>query len=123
MITITYELYGNDFTRKENLKRNFNNLEEMRQWINENAYTGFDKVFYPSKQGCGRVSFDTKTMNTFYGFKWCDCWIHMIESEKGIEFTDGTYTSGQKHMSEEIDALFRKWTREDKEPKTYNFVK
>lgn len=125
MIRISYELYGNDYTRRENLQKSFSSLEELHKWIVDNAYitsSALGKIYYPSENGFERISFYTQTMNCFHGYRWCDCWIHKIESERGIEFTDGQYTQGQKHKSQQIKELFSKWYKEDNQPKQYNFA-
>ena len=128
MIKITYELYGNDYTRKEQLTKSFDDVEHMHQWILANAVINIgckyeDKVSYPYGNYDGRISFKTHTLNEFSGYRYCDCWIHMIESDRGIEFTDGAYTQHQKHKSKEFDNLFALWEKEDNSVKTYNFVK
>ncbi len=128
MYTITYELYGNDYTRKEYLKKSFNQVEDLHEWIVENAIINIgckyeDKVFYPYGTYSGRISFKTQKLNQFMGYRHCDCWIHKIESDRGIEFTDGAYTQGQKHKSELFNKLFDQWYKEDSQPKVYNFAK
>ena len=48
-------------------------------------------------------------------------WIHQISNEKGILFSDGTYTAGQKHWNESVKAWLARCIERKKNP-TFTFV-
>ena len=95
----------------------------MHDWIENNAYRPnndwFYKIYYPYGDYNSRISFKTQNLNPFMA-RWCDCWIHLIENEEGILFTDGKFTRGQKHKSKVINELFDKWNKD--QDKDFNFI-
>ena len=126
MIRITYELYANDYIRKENLTKTFSSIDDMHEWILDNyildTSSSLDSVYYPCGDRCGRIQFASTKLKTFVGFRCCDVWIHMIEDDRGIIFSDGKYTDRQQHKSKFLNEYFEKWSKEDNAKKKYNFV-
>lgn len=134
MIKITYQLYGDDFTRKCNNVKHFDNLEQLNDWIAQNYYyheyycmgeTHHSHIGYYSD----RISFVSKSLNPFESrYNYIGVWIEMIENENGVIYTNGEHSKGVRHMSNEIKAKFEEWQKEDKEdPKHlkrlgFNFV-
>lgn len=94
MYTLKYELYNCDYLRKHEQK-NFGSLSAMKSWIHENTIEDGYHKWLPRKDAIGAIEFGTKDRKF-------DMWIHEIDSDEGILFTDGKYTGQQKHMSDRI---------------------
>lgn len=110
MITVCYEEYHNDYFRKEHEKR-FANLAELEEWIfgqmkqdYSDKEKGWLRMFFPVHETPSRIGFTPQWGGP-------NCWIHQIESERGIIFTDGRHTAGQKHWNQEV----RDWLKHCKE--------
>lgn len=122
MIKITYEYYCMDYDRQHKLTKTFSDLKDLEDWIFETAIGDVSDCFvlnFPSEENC-----DPYRISIKLGYKFGHShhyWIHQIENEKGIIFSDGTYTSKQKHWSKEVI----EWCKhcEDKRHNLhYNFV-
>lgn len=101
MYLVKYEEYYNDYSRRF-YEKEFVSLDAVANWMfgmmkrdpAENMYIPVPNNGLPSK-GIGRIE-----MRPVYGMG--TIWIHMISSGRGIEFTDGQFTSGQKHWSQSV---------------------
>ena len=126
MIKIIYELYVNDFTRKRNNIRYFNSYDELYGWIKENSYINPyhpTYPFFPFGEYTNAIQFHSQILNPFQQWRNdCTVWIRQIDSDKGIEFTDGNLTSGQKHKSKQMNELFDFWYKEIRKKEQFNFV-
>ena len=126
MIKIIYEIYANDYTRKNNNVMYFNTYDELYDWIKANAYINPyhpHYPFFPYNDYNSKISFSSQTINPYPQLRYaCSIWIHLIESDKGIEFTNGKFTSGQKHKSKQMNELFLLWDKQIRQKQTYNFV-
>lgn len=116
MIKITYTRYLNDFNRSENTKI-FSSLLELENWIFGQMRIKYQRDYYAMyfpQDPTSYISFCPE-----YG-GWAH-WIHMIENENGIIFSDGKCTSGQQHVSIEIRQWLKHCNQRQNQP-TYNFV-
>ena len=93
MYTVKYEEYVNDFTRRTYSKQ-FGSLKSIEDWIFDQMQQSYERMWFPTKEPY-RIEF-TPT----YGGP--NIWIYMITSERGIEFTEGRFTDGQKHWSNSV---------------------
>lgn len=117
MIRVTYEQYYNDYMRKQNLVMHFQSLDAFKNWVESNTVGDVNNaqiLWWPHyrESNCFRYKMQNGRI----------CFIRMIENEEGIIFTDGFYTSGKCHSSNE----FYEWCQEkiQKQKKAqYNFVK
>ena len=113
MITVKYEYYYND-NNFDHRKKDFANLDHFEIWIkNQMHVSKLDKWI----RFCPDLGYMTMQPD---GPGW-SYHIHQIEDEDGIIFSDGQYTSGQKHVANCV----RKWMEElEVKLKTpmYNFV-
>lgn len=119
MIFVKYEEYYNDYIRKQNLVERFLSLETFKHWVEFNTVgdTNDERtLWWPHYKESNYFTY--KIQN---GWKVC---IRMIVNEEGIIFTDGFYTSGKRHSSNE----FYKWCQEriqqqqQQQKKQYDFV-
>ena len=116
MITIEYELYFNDFTRKSNLFKSFPSLEHLESWIFDHVKTKSDfdyHCFFPTHEEPSRI--EAGTDNRY------EIWIHQISNDCGIIFSDGKYTNSLKHWNDEAKAWCKHCEERRKKP-TFNFI-
>ena len=103
MYLVKYEEYHNDYNRR-NHEKTFCSLDDIANWMfgtmqrdpKRNMYIPVPDERYTSGGLC-RIE-----MRPAYG-GGC-IWIHLINSDRGIEFTDGQLTSGKKHWSKAVQA-------------------
>lgn len=117
MIKVTYEHYYNDYIRKQNLVMHFQSLEAFYNWIKSNTVGDVNNsriLWFPHyrESNCFRYNIQNG---------WV-CFVRMIENEEGIIFTDGFYTSGKRHSSNEFYEWCQERIKEQKKTQ-YNFVK
>lgn len=114
-----------DDFQKKNCEKTFSDLDELENWIfnqMKQDYNKYGAMTFPTLKfynkygfsGPGRISFQPE-----YGD--ADIWIHKIESSQGIIFSDGTYTSGQKHWSRQVQEWLQHCDDRKRAPK-FNFV-
>ena len=108
MIRIKYELYTNDYWRNPQTKT-FYSLSEFCDWIFECCDGNYkEKIFIPNPDrtdiwydGPSRIEINRMwTQNN-------QVWIHQIESDAGIIFSDGKHTDGIKHWNETAKQMCR----------------
>lgn len=109
MITVRYEEYHNDYHRKDHTMR-LANLKDLEDWMFDQMkqdYSSKEKgwlyMYFPVDEP-SRIQFSPQ-----YGGS--NFWIHQIENENGIIFTDGGHTASRKHWSQEV----QEWLKHCKE--------
>lgn len=119
MIKVTYERYHNDYTRMENQEATFGTICELVDWVRRQANPrdgiyGFNYLKTKDPEDIHRIEFSQR--GEFYDTTW----IHKIENENGIIFSDGRYTSRQVHCGSTGEEILRriKAIRDEQ----YNFV-
>ena len=121
MLTVKYERYWNDFFRK-NEERSFCHLAELEEWMfgqMKQNYSGDTYTMsFPTPEKAKRIG-ETGPWNIEFKPERGGetIWIHQIKSERGIVFSDGKYTSGQKHWSAEVKDWLRRCEERRKAPK------
>lgn len=112
MYTVKFEYYICDYNRKMSSKT-FGSLTELENWLFDQMQQSYDRMWFPTKEP-SRIEVDP-------GGKNPDIWIYYIESDRGVEFTTGKFTNGQKHWSKDI----QKWLthcNERKKTPSFKFV-
>lgn len=118
MIKIQYEAYNTDYDKKF-YEKTFRSLTELEDWIFGQMKRPYDRennwcaMFFPQSSP-SQIIFTPVWRGTTY-------YIHMIENDLGIIFSDGEYTNEQKHWNDEV----KEWlahcnTRRD--APVFNFV-
>ena len=105
------EHYYNDRCRTDHVLF-FDDLDnDFRKWLDEH-YNGSSLLvpWYQTRNGEDICRLDLGTQSD--GGCW---WIHEIDSNLGIEFTDGRRTNGKKHASKRIRCLLEEiWTEKQR---------
>ena len=112
MYTIKYEEYNNDYNRR-NLERTFTSLTAIEDWLFNQMQQPYDKMWFP-------VNEPSQIEATPVRFG-PHIWIYMITSDRGIEFSTGRFTNGQKHWSKEVQNWLRHCNERKHKPK-FTFV-
>lgn len=116
MIKITYENHYNYIYKEQCLTMSFQSLEEFKEWLKSNIVGNIntsDYLWWPHRKNDCFISYSIRGKG--------NCYINLIENEKGIIFSDGKYTSNKTHMSNQ----FFEWCQEqikEQEMTQYNFV-
>lgn len=121
MLKVKYERYWNDFIRK-NEEMSFLSLEGLEEWIFGQMKQDYSKnqfaMSFPTPEKAERIG---ESGPWEIEFKPESCgesfWIHLIQSEQGIIFSDGRFTAGQKHWSAEVQNWLRHCEERRKAPK------
>lgn len=103
MITVYYEVYYNDFIRK-NKENRFAGLKELEEWMFGQMQQNYEKAMaFPTPKKCERIHatgpWEIEFTPTYSGPIF---WIHQIKNSNGIMFSDGKITDGQRHWSKEV---------------------
>lgn len=125
MIKIKYEVYLNDFVRK-NKEQSFSGLGELADWIFDQMEQDYQKdnfvMYFPTPKRVEKFRTDGPSRIEFMPKRGeATIWIHQISSEKGIIFSDGTFTSGQKFWSKSVQQWCEACNERQHKPK-FNFV-
>lgn len=123
MILVRMTQYWNDFHKKE-VKELFRDLKDLEEWI-----FGQMRVDYSSEQGRNQLSFpecDVEdriyriSVQPDYGESvYC---IELIQdTDRGIIFSDGTFTAGQKHCTKKAREWLAGCEKRKKNP-TFHFA-
>lgn len=120
MIKIYYQ-FSKEHSSIKRLKEVYD-FEELEEFIFKTATAGRtdDKKYMDIPTSKDYIH----SINFWTGYDKGQCYIHKIENDKGIIFSDGTYTSNQKFISDG----FLKFCNDcnykaiNKIPPTYNFV-
>lgn len=124
MYKIYAEKYRNDYTRK-NVEMSFISLNEIFEYLKDiscNFSNKYDNRF-PQKKNYndnaknwpGRISVSDEKDNYYTVF-----WIHQIESQNGIVFSDGKFTRGEHFCAKSVEEWLNKCHEEKN--KKFNFV-
>lgn len=124
MLRVKYERYWNDYIHK-NEERRFRDLDDLEEWMFDQMEQDYTKKFvmcFPTPDAAKRIG-ETGPWKIEFRPKWGgeSFWIKQIECERGIIFSDGTFTSGQKHWSEEVKTWLTHCEERRKTPK-FNFA-
>ena len=112
MYTIKYEEYINDYMRKSYTKT-FSSLSAIEDWMFDQMQQSYDRMWFPKTEP-SRIEINP-------GRHSPNIWIYLISSSRGIEFSDGRFTNGQKHWSKEVQAWL-KHCNERKNTPQFTFV-
>lgn len=99
MLRVKYERHWNDFVRKSEEKR-FQDLEDLENWMfgqMEQDYTKDFVMGFPTPEKAERIGdVEGAPWRIELRPKWGgeSLWIKQIQSDNGIIFSDGTFTSG-----------------------------
>ncbi|MEG1563820.1 MAG: hypothetical protein RR365_08850 [Bacteroides sp.] len=124
MIKIKYELYWSDLIRK-NREETFLDLDGLEDWIfnqMQQDYTKTAVMYFPNPATAARIHADGPGRIQFtprYGGE--SVWIHQIQSGGYLIFSDGQFTSGQKHWSKDIQKWLAHCDERKRSPK-FNFM-
>lgn len=122
---VIFEKYINDYNRKSETKT-FASLTELENWIfgqmqqdySRNRYAMWfplpESVEKYKQDGPGRIEFRPCRGGE-------DIWIHQIEGNDGIIFSDGRFTSGQKYWTIDVQNWLVHCEQRRKNPK-FNFA-
>ena len=117
MIKVTYQEYTNDFC-KQTKEKLFYNLGEFADWffkLCDRDYEKYISIPLPTQ----KVAPYRMEVNCMWTKNKC-FWVHMIEREGTIIFSDGKFTSGQKHWNDEMKELCTQMEQRRKKP-VFNF--
>lgn len=106
MIKIKFERYWNDYHRKNETK-DFSSLSELEEWIFGQMQRDYSKndyaMSFPTPEKAARIVSKGPWAIEFTPKRGEESiWIKQIENYSGIIFSDGTFTSGQKHWNKDI---------------------
>ncbi len=113
MITVRFIEYWDDYRQTEK-KEHFIDLGKLADWIFGQMQVDYTKednryaLYFPKCEAAGRVERISVTPS-YWG---PTLWIKLIEDDcRGILFSDGTFTAGQKHCIGTV----RRWLAECEE--------
>lgn len=124
MYVAKFERYWNDYRRKDETKT-FSGLAELENWMFGQMQQDYTKDFvmtFPTPAAAVRIKADGPWAIEFRP-KWGDenIWIHLIENDAGIIFSDGKFTAGLKHWTREVQEWLTHCEERRKSPK-FNFA-
>lgn len=125
MIRIKYERYWNDLRRENNLTKTFYGLKELEDWLFNNAqfstiYKKIDVYFPVTEPTSWKSNPEPSRIESTDNDGW-STWVHVIENDNGIIFSDGKYTAWQKHWNDEVKAWLKHCGERATKPR-FNFV-
>lgn len=101
-IKIKYEKYYND-SKKNYYEKEFSSLAQLEEWIFQQIEQIKQNYSYPDFLICfPDLNSQNKTINITLIKDSPSIWIHQIENEQGILLSDGKYTAGRNHMSNQV---------------------
>lgn len=106
MVQIKYERYWDDYHRK-NEEKSFQDLTELENWIFDQMKQDYTKerfaMSFPTPEIAKRINEAGPWSIEFKPDRYGETfWIRQISDERGIIFSDGTFTAGLRHWSEDI---------------------
>lgn len=117
MIKVTYEAYYNNYSRNKQ-EKTFTNLEEFAEWLYSEAriWSKYKEephpdVYFYTKKIC-QENVKVTTNNSYIYWDFC-----IEDTEKGIIYTSGKFTYGQKHCSTNFMEWLKKGERGELQPK------
>ncbi len=122
-IRIKYEEYRNDYNRKD-CERSFYTLSEFEDWffgLCKGTYKKDASIPDPdNKHGIWADGPSCMEMNC----RWTEdkvYWIHQINTDNGIIYSDGHHTNRMKHWNDDAKEMCRRMLQRKKNPQ-FNFV-
>lgn len=122
MLEVKYERYRDD-SRRVNEIRYFADLNELADWIFGQMQQEYDKAMsFPTPEEASRLGENGPRRISFRPV-WAgeQIWIHQIKDCRGIIFSDGRFTDGQKHWSKDVQEWLICCEERQHRPK-FNFV-
>lgn len=124
MLRVRYERYWNDYRRKDEVKT-FADLDELADWMfnqMQQDYTNQSTMSFPTPKKVASIG-ETGPWTIEFRPVWGEeiIWIHQIESNDGIIFSDGRFTSRQKHWSKSVQDWLIRCEQRRRQPK-FNFA-
>lgn len=122
MLKVKIERYLNDFCRKDETK-SFDDLIKLEDWMfGQMQQKHSEGMRFPTPEAAERIGEKGPWRIEFRPVRGeATIWIHQIETPCGIIFSDGRYTSGQRHWTEEVQEWLVHCEQRCKNPK-FNFV-
>lgn len=120
MIKVYYEKYWCDYHRK-NETENFPNLETVADWIFGQMRQGYSHMSFPREDkfiSPDRIPWAIEFSPEYTG---PSIWIHMMEQDGQIIFSDSRLTNGQSHWSKNVKEWCKECIERQKMPK-FNFA-
>lgn len=100
MIKVKFEEYFND-NNKRFFDKSFDTWEDFQEYILGYSVSDFflkERSTFPKKEN-GKLVHSVWEINK--GMHYCQFLnIHLIESDRGIEYSHGTFTNSVKHISD-----------------------
>lgn len=125
MIRVEYQKYWNDLRTQNGLVKTFYSLKDVENWLFDNASRsrgGYNNLFFPPTVPTNwKANPEPSRIETHDAEDW-DIWIHRIDNENGIIFSDGKYTSGMKHWNEEVKEWLARCAERKADKPQFNFV-
>lgn len=122
MLRVKYERYWNDLHRRDEVK-SFEDLNELAEWMFGQIQQDYNEaMFFPTPEKAGRIGESGPwaiELRPVWGEE--QVWIHQIENGCGIIFSDGKFTSRQKHWSKAVQEWLVQCEERRRRPK-FNFV-
>lgn len=118
MLYVRYEEYTNDFTRRY-CDKSFASFDAFADWLFglcDGLYE--ERISIPDPTRCRTGPYRIE-VNCYRAQNKC-YWVHQIERDGKIIFSDGKFTSGQKHWNEEVQKLCANMIRRRNQP-VFNF--
>lgn len=124
MLRVRYERYWNDYRRKDEVKA-FADLDELADWMfnqMQQDYMNQSAMSFPTSKKVASIG-ETGPWTIEFRPVWGEesIWIHQIESNDGIIFSDGRFTSRQKHWSKSVQDWLIRCEQRRRQPK-FNFA-
>lgn len=123
MIIVKYEEYVNDYNRRHKTE-NFFSLGSFVDWVFNTCRGKYDEDISCPDPDTKIFSANEMPYSIDINNMWSEgkhYWIHQISNEVGIIFSDGTYTSRQKHWNDTTKQMCRDIIARKQKP-VFNFV-
>ena len=122
MLKVYGEHYVNDHNRR-NVVYKFTDLAELEEWLFDQPEACYNMRFSVYKKGKNPAYSDLPfsiniCLNKNRGV---ELWIHRIDNEEGIIFSDGVMTNGRKHWSKKVEDWCRHCDERWRKP-TFIFI-
>ena len=122
MLKVKYERYWNDSYRRNEVL-SCPDLDQLADWMFDKIQQDYSKaMFFPTPEKVAQIG-EKGPWKIELRPRWGEeqIWIHQIENECGIIFSDGKFTSRQKHWSKAVQEWLVQCEERRLRPK-FNFV-
>ena len=113
MLTIKYEIYYNDYNFPHRIEK-LKDLNEVKKWI-------YGQMHVSEYEKWIRLNYNPVYISIQPEGPGMVLYIHQIEDEDGILFSDGEYTNNLDHCADCIKKWIEELKNDIKSPK-FNFV-